>query len=45
MLRILWRDERLIALHKPAGWLVHRTGLDAGETRIVLQTLCSQLGG
>lgn len=45
MLRILWRDERLIALHKPAGWLVHRTGLDAGETRIVLQTLRSQLGG
>lgn len=45
MLSILWRDDRLIAIHKPAGWLVHRTGLDAGETRIVLQALRSQLGG
>lgn len=45
VLSILWRDERLIAVYKPAGWLVHRTGLDAGETRIVLQALRSQLGG
>jgi tRNA pseudouridine65 synthase len=44
-LRILWHDDRLIAIHKPAGWLVHRTGLDAGETRIVLQALREQLGG
>src|SRR5690606_9108788 len=32
------------AVYKPAGWLVHRTGLDAGETRFVLQTLRDQLG-
>ena len=38
-LHILWRDEHLVALYKPAGWLVHRTGLDAGETRFVMQTL------
>lgn len=44
-LSILWRDEHLIAVYKPAGWLVHRTGLDAGETRFVLQTLRDQLGG
>lgn len=44
-LPILWRDEHLIAVHKPAGWLVHRTGLDAGETRFVVQTLRGQLGG
>lgn len=43
-LPILWRDEHLVAVHKPAGWLVHRTGLDAGETRFVLQTLRDQLG-
>ncbi len=43
-LRLLWRDEHLVALYKPAGWLVHRTGLDAGETRIVLQRLRDQLG-
>ena len=44
-LPILWRDEHLIAIHKPAGWLVHRTGLDAGETRFIVQTLRDQLGG
>lgn len=44
-LRILWCDEHLVAVYKPAGWLVHRTGLDAGETRFVVQTLRNQLGG
>ena len=44
-LPILWRDDHLIAVHKPAGWLVHRTGLDAGETRFVVQTLRGQLRG
>jgi tRNA pseudouridine65 synthase len=33
-----------VAVYKPAGWLVHRTGLDAGETRFVMQTLRDQLG-
>lgn len=44
-LPVLWRDGHLIAIHKPAGWLVHRTGLDARETRFVVQTLRGQLGG
>lgn len=35
-LHILWQDDHLVALYKPAGWLVHRTGLDAGETRFVM---------
>lgn len=43
-LRILWQDEDMVAVHKPAGWLVHRTGLDAHETRFVMQTLRDQLG-
>ncbi|MDE2075806.1 MAG: pseudouridine synthase [Burkholderiales bacterium] len=43
-LPILFQDEHLVAIHKPAGWLVHRTGLDAGETRFVVQTLRDQLG-
>lgn len=43
-LHILWHDEHLVAVYKPAGWLVHRTGLDAGETRFVMQTLRNQLG-
>lgn len=33
-----------MALYKPAGWLVHRTGLDAGETRFVVQALRDQIG-
>lgn len=43
-LHILWRDEHAVAIYKPAGWLVHRTGLDAGETRFVVQTLRDQIG-
>lgn len=43
-LSLLWRDDHLVAVYKPAGWLVHRTGLDAGETRFVLQALRDQLG-
>lgn len=44
LLEILYRDEHLIAIHKPAGLLVHRTGLDAGETRFALQMLRDQIG-
>lgn len=33
-----------MAVYKPAGWLVHRTGLDAHETRFVMQALRDQLG-
>ena len=43
-LTILWRDEHLVAVFKPAGWLVHRTGLDAHACRFVLQTLRDQIG-
>ncbi|MCS4295623.1 tRNA pseudouridine65 synthase [Comamonas sp. BIGb0152] len=43
-LPVLWRDEHLVAIYKPAQWLVHRTGLDAGETRFVVQTLRDQIG-
>jgi tRNA pseudouridine65 synthase len=43
-LPLIWRDEHLVAIHKPAGWLVHRTGLDAHETRIVQPHLRDQLG-
>ncbi len=43
-LSILRQDDDLVAVYKPAGWLVHRTGLDAGETRFVMQALRDQLG-
>jgi tRNA pseudouridine65 synthase len=44
MLSILYRDDYLAAVDKPPGLLVHRTGLDAGETRFALQMLRDQLG-
>ena len=44
MLPILYQDAHLVAIDKPAGLLVHRTGLDAGETRFALQLLREQLG-
>jgi len=43
-LPILYRDEHLVAVDKPAGLLVHRTGIDAHETRFALQILRRQLG-
>ena len=43
-LDLIWRDEHMVAVYKPAGWLVHRTALDAGETRFVVQAVRDQLG-
>ena len=43
MLDILYLDDYLAVVDKPAGWLVHRTPLDKGETRFVLQTLRDQI--
>lgn len=43
-MRILYQDNYLVALDKPPGLLVHRTGLDAGETQFALQLLRDQLG-
>jgi tRNA pseudouridine65 synthase len=44
MLDILYLDDYLAIVHKPAGWLVHRTPLDKGENRFVLQALRDQIG-
>ena len=43
-LPILYLDDRLAVISKPAGWLVHASPLDPGEHRIVLQALRDQLG-
>jgi tRNA pseudouridine65 synthase len=43
MLKILFADDYLASVDKPAGLLVHRTGLDAGETRFAMQMLRDQL--
>lgn len=44
MLDILYRDETLIAVHKPSGLLVHRSPLAARETRFAVQLLRDQIG-
>ena len=43
-LEVIYRDEQLIAIHKPAGLLVHRTVLDRNETRFAVQLLRDQIG-
>lgn len=44
MLEILYRDEHLVAVNKPAGMLVHRSWLDKHETVFAMQTLRDQIG-
>lgn len=43
-LPILYQDDDYVAVHKPAGLLVHRTHLDPDETRFALQIVRDQLG-
>jgi 23S rRNA-/tRNA-specific pseudouridylate synthase len=43
MFPILYRDDHLVAIHKPAGLLVHRTTIDAHERRAAVQLLRRQL--
>lgn len=43
-LSVLHRDDRLVAVDKPPGLLVHPSGLDAHEERTALQLLRDQLG-
>ncbi len=43
VLRIVYQDEHLVAIDKPAGLLVHRTGLDAQEREFALQRLRGQV--
>ena len=38
-LPILYQDQALIAVNKPAGMLVHRSWLDKHETEFVMQKL------
>jgi tRNA pseudouridine65 synthase len=43
-LHLLYRDDDLLVVNKPAGLLVHRTALDAHEEDTVLERLRRQLG-
>ncbi|PJG82674.1 tRNA pseudouridine(65) synthase TruC [Caviibacterium pharyngocola] len=42
-LEILYQDDEVIAVNKPAGMLVHRSWLDRHETQFVMQTLRDQI--
>lgn len=44
LLEICYQDEHIVAVNKPAGWLVHRSWLDRHETVFVMQTLRDQIG-
>ena len=43
-LEILYQDEHIVAVNKPAGMLVHRSWLDRHETQFVMQALRDQIG-
>jgi len=43
-LEILYRDEWLVAVNKPAGLLVHRSWIDKDETRFAMQLVRDQIG-
>ena len=40
---VLYRDEHLVVVYKPAGLLVHRSEIDRHETRFLVQELRDQL--
>jgi tRNA pseudouridine65 synthase len=44
MLKILYQDDDLVAIDKPAGLLVHRSNIDRHETQFAVQLLRDQLG-
>lgn len=44
MLEILYRDDDIVAVHKPAGLMVHRSEVCRHETRFAVQLLRTQLG-
>jgi len=44
MLEILFQDQWLVAINKPAGLLVHRSKIDRFETRFAMQMLRDQIG-
>lgn len=43
-LKILYQDDYIVAVDKPAGLLVHRSAIDKHETRFLLQLLRDQIG-
>lgn len=44
MLEILYQDDHLVAINKPAGLLVHRSPIDRHETQFAIQLTRDQIG-
>lgn len=44
-IEIVHRDEAVVAVNKPAGLLVHRSGIAAGEDDVLLERLRAEVGG
>lgn len=44
MLEIIYQDNHYVAINKPAGMLVHRSGIDRHETVFAMQLLRDQIG-
>ncbi len=43
-MELIHRDERLVAVYKPAGWLIHRSELEPRERRWLLQAVRDRVG-
>lgn len=43
-LKILYQDEQIVAIHKPAGLLVHRSPIDKHETQFAVQMTRDLIG-
>jgi len=43
-MQIIFRDDYLVAVNKPAGLLVHRSRIAAGETRFAMQLVRDMIG-
>ncbi len=44
ILEVLYEDDQFVAVHKPAGMLVHRTKLNSGERVYAMQVVRDQVG-
>ena len=45
MIEVVYEDDTLLAVNKPAGLLVHRSAIAADETDFLLERLQVQIGG
>ncbi len=43
-MELLYQDRRLVAVYKPAGWLIHRSALEPRERRWLLQAVRDRVG-